>query len=432
MRVSVVRALAPAFVLLVAAACGSATTDSTTKTTTTTTTTGPISFKSNPCSITGTLTLASAQTARVDCTNGGTTVTVAGNGASYLVVAELPTDNAVDGYVSYNVAASSVTAAASGARLAMIRSGPSRSLSMVAVRSREAQARAYTALRAKEGRLVASGAFARTSSNVRASLARTGSSGVSASVAPPVAGSIRSFHVLSSFSNTPTWKTVAAQLAYVGNNVLLYIDTLAPANGFTPTQLQQFGQYFDQTLFPIDTGAFGLPSDIDGNGHVIMLMSPVVNADTPTATCQNEGYVAGFFDSEDFDGPSDPESNQGEIFYSVVPDPSGKVSCMHSVADIGLDVPATFMHELQHLINFSNHVILHGGAAEYGWLDEGLSINAEELGSLYYENKCPPPSCRTDPTQLFPDSAEGFVNGFLYDSYEYVLLPDTASVTLHS
>ncbi len=41
-------------------------------------------------------------------------------------------------------------------------------------------------------------------------------------------------------------------------------------------------------------------------------------------------------------------------------------------------------------------------------------------------------SCRTDPAQLFPDSAQSFVQGFLYDSYQYALLPDTASLTLHT
>jgi hypothetical protein len=90
------------------------------------------------------------------------------------------------------------------------------------------------------------------------------------------------------------------------------------------------------------------------------------------------------------------------------------------------------MHELQHLISFSQHVVVHGGNPEFGWLDEGLSIVAEELGSLYYEQKCPGTQCRTNPSQIFPDSAQGFVENFLYDSYQYAFLPDTASVTLHS
>jgi hypothetical protein len=246
--------------------------------------------------------------------------------------------------------------------------------------------------------------------------------------AVPAVGSVRSFRVLSNFT-APTYSSVGAKLAFVGTNVLLYVDTLAPTNGFTPEQLAAFGTTFDQTLYPIALGAFGAPSDLDGNGHVIMLMSPKVNADSPAATCNTLGYVAGFFDTVDFDGPIDPNSNRGEDFYSIVPDPNATVSCAHSVADLGASIPATFLHELQHLINFSQHVVVNGLQPGASWLDEGMSIVAEEMGSLHYEAQCPPPSCPTNPAQLFPDSSQGFVSGFLYDSYQYALLPDTASIT---
>jgi hypothetical protein len=159
-------------------------------------------------------------------------------------------------------------------------------------------------------------------------------------------------------------------------------------------------------------------------------MSPVVNADSPKSTCATQGYVAGFFDETDFNGAADPNSNQGEIFYTIVPDPLGTVSCAHQVSDIGANVPATFLHELQHLISFSQHVVVAGGNAGASWLDEGLSIVAEELGSVYYEQRYPPPLGRTTPSQLFPDSSQGFVQSFLYDSYSYALLPDTSSITL--
>jgi len=226
---------------------------------------------------------------------------------------------------------------------------------------------------------------------------------------------------------------VTASLQYVGSNILLYADTLAPAGGFTPTQLQAYGQYFDQTLFPIDTTAFGPPTDIDGNGHVIVLMSTVVNADTPTATCESEGFVAGFFNAEDYTPTAtDPNSNQGEIFYTIVPDPNGQYSCAHPLSDLEGIVPPTFLHELQHLIDFGEHVVVSGGQPLSSWLDEGLSIAAEELGSIHYELQCPGTACRTDPTQLFPDSSQPFVQDFLYDSYEYGLLPDTAAVLLEN
>ena len=378
------------------------------------------------CSVADTLRLAVAQTARVDCSNGGTTVTVAGAGASYLVVPQFATDQGADYAVSYTLSTANAAAAASTPSAAPAPAGSLDGATRSSMHPNPRQAAFDGALRADGARMAAAGAF--RSASVRANAARA-----AASVAPPPVGSVRTFHVRSSLSSaSATWKTVAAQLRHVGGSVLLYIDTLAPLPGLSDAQVQQFGAYFDQTLYPIDTAAFGQPSDVDQNGRVIMLMSPVVNADTPRLSCVTLGYVLGFFDPVDFDGSSDENSNHGEVFYSIVPDPGAKVSCAHTVGDVMASTPATFLHELQHLISFSRHVVLGGGVPQQGWLDEGMSIAAEELGSLYYENRCPPPACRHDASQLFPDSSQGFVNGFVYDSYQYALGPDAASVTLHS
>ncbi len=380
-----------------------------------------------PCLIADTLRLPVAQTARIDCSNGGTTIILAGAGASYLVVPEFATDQGGNSPVSYALSATNTApspAAVPSAALVPAGAAVAGTLPPIAPNAR--QAAFDGALRANGARMAEAGAFRSTS-------LRAMSLSIAATVAPPPAGSVRSFHVRSSLSSASgSWKTVAAQLRYVGGNVLLYIDTLAPSQGFSVSQVQQIGAYFDQTLYPIDTTAFGQPSDVDQNGRVIMLMSPVVNADTPRDVCAAQGYVLGFFDPVDFDGASDPNSNHGEVFYSIVPDPGASVSCAHTVSAVMSSTPATFLHELQHLISFSRHVVLGGGSPQAGWLDEGMSIAAEELGSLYYESRCPPPACRSDPSQLFPDSSQGFVNGFLYDSYEYALKPDTASVTLHS
>ncbi|MGA2384730.1 MAG: hypothetical protein ABSG61_14995 [Gemmatimonadales bacterium] len=389
-----------------------------------------LNFKSNPCTPADTVRLAVAQTVRVDCSNGGTTVTFGGAGASYLIVPEFATDQAVFQFVDYAVDSGlALAVSASGVKAsARVRGGAGLAAALAPTRPTAAQRVADGRLRARGRQLAMSGAF--RASGVAGLRAVQGP----ARVTVPAQGSVRSFQVLSNlFGTSNTWATVAAQLAYVGSNILLYVDTLAPAGGFTPTQLQSYGQYFDQTLFPIDTTAFGAPTDIDGNGHVIVLMSNVVNADTPASVCTTQGYVAGFFNEEDFTPASvDPNSNQGEIFYTILPDPAGQLSCAHSLADLESSVPPTFLHELQHLINFAQHVVVNGGQPLSSWLDEGMSIAAEELGSIHYEQQCPGTACRTNPTQLFPDSSQPFVQDFLYDSYQYALLPDTASILLEN
>jgi hypothetical protein len=394
---------------------------------------GP-TFQLNPCSPNATVQLDTMQSTTVDCSNGGTTVTLAGNGASYVIVPQFATDQGADQLVAYTISTGTVIGGAPSADRTAVHGAPAwlpggelgADVGLLPrVRPGARQVAFQNALLARGRERALAGAF--TPVIRRAPLP----SGGMAPVLPTV-GSIRDFHVRSTFDTAnATWDSVAAKLVYAGTTLLLYVDTLAPSDGFTPQQLQNFGQYFDDVLLPLDTAAFGGPSDIDQNGRVIMLMSPVVNADTPASVCAVQGYVAGFIDPVDFDGPSDPNSNQGEIFYSIVPDSNGTVSCAHSVTNVGFDLPAVFLHEMQHLINFSHHVLLGGGVPNSDWMDEGLSIIAEELGSLYYEDEGPAPACRTSPAQLFPDSAEGFIFDPLYDSYEYALLPDTASLTLH-
>lgn len=380
----------------------------------------PVKITLNPCTPSGTLTLSVATTARVDCSAGGTTLTLAGNGASYMIVPQFPTDQAANQFVNYQLFTGDVVGAS--ASLTTFRASRSAIMSAATSAKPAPPGRKMFAQRAAERALRARAAH-RPRPGISASVRRQ----LSRAAVPPL-GSVQTFHVASSFT-VSTWATVGAKLAYAGSSVLIYIDTLAPANGFTPTQLTNFGQLFDQTLYPIDTTAFGGPSDIDNNGHIIVLMTPVVNADTPASSCASQGFVAGFFDSGDF-GSSGTNSNNAEIFYSIVPDTSGTVSCAHGAGEVGADVPGTFLHELQHLINYSQHVVISGSDPSSSWLDEGMSIVAEELGSVYYEQKCPPPACRTSPAQLFPDSSQGFIQDFLYDSYQYAFLPDTATITL--
>lgn len=386
--------------------------------------TAPINAK--PCSDAGTLTLASLHAATVACT-AGTTVTLPGAGASYLIVPQYATGNAVNRPTSYTIGLPS------GGASANLVSPGAPSLEQLPVGARPsvpARISPDNRQRVLDAKLMAMSQqnFASGAWRPRASL-RAKAGPLSRTVVPQV-GDISQFHVLSSDSPV-RFTLVGARLSYVGANILLYVDTLAPANGFTSSQLTAFGQLFDQTLYPIDVDAFGTPSDIDQNGHLIVLLSPIVNELTPKSDCATQGFVGGFFVGGDLSS-SDTSSNQGEIFYSLVPDPSGSVSCDHSVDELLRDTPATFLHELQHLIDYSQHVVVHHGPPERGWLDEGLSIVAEELGSLYYENKYPPPTGRTNPAQLFPDSSQGFINGLLFDSYSYLLKTDTATATLHS
>ena len=235
----------------------------------------------------------------------------------------------------------------------------------------------------------------------------------------------RDFKVLSSLT-TSTYATVTARLLYEGTNVLLYVDNQPTVTTtFTDTEYQSFGKQFDEDLFPIDTRAFGNTSDIDANGKTYVLFTPIVNR-LSLAGSQCGSYVAGFFNGADLSG--NVNANRAEIFYSSVPgEPAGGSTC----TPLGLPVvrqsaPATFIHELQHMISYNQHVLSRNAATEAVWLNEGLSHMAEELGGKLYEARypCPnlppcPPAGRRSTEQIFPDSAQGFLPPNFGNAYDF-------------
>jgi hypothetical protein len=202
-------------------------------------------------------------------------------------------------------------------------------------------------------------------------------------VTPPPLGSVRRFKVCAD-QTCSTFKTVGARVQSLGAHIAVYVDTVAPANGLTAADLDTVRAVFDTILYPIDTTAFGRESDVDTNGVVIVLMTGVVNALTSRAQCSTSGFIAGFFFPPDLDPTVRTQYNNGEIFYSIVVDSAGTLSCAHSRTQVKHTTPVTFIHEFQHMINYAQHVIVHAGAPEEGWLDEGLSKYAEELGGRYY------------------------------------------------
>jgi hypothetical protein len=104
--------------------------------------------------------------------------------------------------------------------------------------------------------------------------------------------------------------------------------------------------------------------------------------------------VGGFFFARDLfplvddpnlgTGSGCPSSNVGEMFYLMVPDPTGIVSDARSKDYVSLQTIATTGHEYQHLINAARRLYVNTQATSFEtvWLNEGLSHIAEEL--LFY------------------------------------------------
>jgi hypothetical protein len=231
----------------------------------------------------------------------------------------------------------------------------------------------------------------------------------SVTAGPPTVGSARTFKVCGN-AKCSTLVNVGAVARAVGAHIAIYIDTLAPSPGLNAGDLDSLKQTFDTLLYPLDTVTFGHVSDIDSNTVVIVLMSNQVNKLTTTADCNASGgaYIAGFFFPGDLAPGFAQNYNNGEVFYSIVPDSTGTLSCRHKASDVLFGTPVTFTHEFQHMINFVEHVLVKNGDSEEGWLDEGLSKYAEELAG-----------------RRFGDNAHFSQYAFnaVFDGYQYLLAP---------
>ncbi|MEO8580859.1 MAG: hypothetical protein ABI469_11465, partial [Gemmatimonadales bacterium] len=182
-----------------------------------------------------------------------------------------------------------------------------------------------------------------------------------------------------------------ATVASVSSKAILAVDTLdgPPGALFTQAVLDSITNEFDNITYKTDSAYFGKPTDLDGNGRIILLFTGQINELTPPNT--SGGFVGGFFFAGDFFPPTDqgggagtfcPESNQGEIFYLLSPDPTGtKFGNVRTASSVRQGTRGTIAHEFQHMINAGNRYISTNPlvkAFEAAWLDEALAHTAED------------------------------------------------------
>ncbi len=244
----------------------------------------------------------------------------------------------------------------------------------------------------EQARVQTKGTLSRFRAARRATALRSSSgTGVATSVAAGIpagakVGDIITLNLSASSCSSPNNRGL--RVAAVGTQSIVLADTLNPSNGFTDAQYQRIATNFDTLAYPVVTGAFGVPSDADGNGKVAILFTRVVNE---LVTDQSGYYVGGFFNPRDLfpkvgavASENCPGSNEGEMFYMLVPAPDGINNVKHTVGFVDSTTTAVVAHEFQHLINGSRRFSINTQAEEFEqvWLNEGLSHIAEEL--LYY------------------------------------------------
>ena len=143
-------------------------------------------------------------------------------------------------------------------------------------------------------------------------------------------------------------------------------------------------------VFPVVTGYFGDPGDIDGNDVIWVVFTPVVNRATPR---DSKTRISGFFNPADL---ADPEncaaSNGGEVLWLLAADPDGRYSRPVPAAFAPSRAIGVVAHELEHLIAAERRTVLGGGTfadLEEVWLSEGLAHSAETFVGMWLERQRP-------------------------------------------
>lgn len=163
---------------------------------------------------------------------------------------------------------------------------------------------------------------------------------------------------------------IKADLKYSGEKVDIWVHD----NQISDAQAIRIGQEFDNNIYPLMTTNFGEESDLDNNNKINILIYDIKDnfGDTNVFT---QGYFNPM-DLYDVEG-----SNNGEVLYI---DTYPTMDITDSYGNQGIEnLYTVIVHEFQHMISFNEKTIKGDAGSLDTWIDEGLSMAAEQL----YTNK---------------------------------------------
>ena len=166
------------------------------------------------------------------------------------------------------------------------------------------------------------------------------------------------------------YETINTELKYSGKKVEIWVNE----NQISDAQAIRIGQEFDNNIYPLITKNFGEESDVDNNGKINIVIYDIQDDYDETNV-----YTQGYFNPTDL---YDVEgSNNGEVLY-IDTYPTMDVTDYYDNQGIENLYPV-IVHEFQHMISFNENAIKGYAGSLDTWIDEGLSMAAEQL----YTNK---------------------------------------------
>lgn len=211
---------------------------------------------------------------------------------------------------------------------------------------------------------------------------------LAAQIQPPAVGSVITLNA-QALSACSQPRPRGGRVVAVSQRAVIVADTSNPTGGYTDAEYEAIAATFDTLTWPLATRYFGEPTNVGQFNRITLFYTSAVNQLTPPSA----GFViGGFFFARDLypktarnNLPACAESNEREMMYLLVADPSGQINGnSRSKADVTRLNRTTVAHELQHLINSGRRLLVtpNANVNEETWLDEGLAHTAEEL--LYF------------------------------------------------
>jgi hypothetical protein len=184
--------------------------------------------------------------------------------------------------------------------------------------------------------------------------------------------------------------TISTSVRLITTHTIWLEDTAKPAGGNSLANMQELASFFEN-IYDIDVSYLGAPSDIDGNGKIVLVVTKEINKEglRHDATFNYGGRVR----AADFFAPSYcASSNEGEYIYLRTPDPAGRVGRPTATASDEAKINKVLMpHEFSHVMQFA-YLILAGGVIQPFWMGEAQATLIEEVaghrvtGRALYQN----------------------------------------------
>jgi hypothetical protein len=171
-------------------------------------------------------------------------------------------------------------------------------------------------------------------------------------------------------------EVVSAKVIASGNSAVVWADTtVAHPAVLDTTFVQQFLDDFEKTIMPRERSVFGTESDLDADGHIQLMFSPLTK-DTAVAFftgCDLKGDLAGC-----------SSTNGGEFLYLT---PPGNIDPPYNTPNAMKEILA---HEASHMIHFGRKVLRNKLTkwTDSGYMIEGVGGFAQDAvgyqaGNLY-------------------------------------------------